>query len=193
MPLTHGVWVHQGRLPSSTTMVAHVLGQLAPRAVVGLRSAAAMHGLLEAPEVLDFIAPRGTWRTTAPWPFEVRRFDVKGKAAPDQVTHLPLEPALVLPVTSAPSTVVDLLRFRSVVSTSTAALALRRFLDAGGHLDALASLARERRARTALEEVFPLARLLPLPLAVEDCRPLAFPPGLPEHVPPISRPGPAAR
>ncbi|MEW5739600.1 MAG: hypothetical protein AB1938_11775 [Myxococcota bacterium] len=183
--LTWGVWVHEGRLPSSEVLVAHVLGQLAPRALVGVRSAAAMHGLLEAPEALDFVVPRTEWRTIAPWPFAFRRFDVTSTPVGDQVVFVPLEKDLALRVTSALRTVVDLLRLRTVVGLPTAALALRRFLDSGGDEIALASLCRTHRAEKGLKLVRRQAAALSSPPPVLDCRPLVFPAGLPERAPSV--------
>lgn len=187
--LTRGVWVLPGGLPEATLLVAHVLGQFAPNALVGVRSAAALHGLLEAPDTLDFIAPRDGWRTHCDWPFAHRRFTVSGMADADQVVAAPLEPGLELRATTAARTLVDLVRFRSVVSSAIAALALRRFLDLGGDVAALEHLALALRAKKPLRAVLVAARHLPPPPPVRDCRPLAFPPGLPEEVPPAFRPG----
>lgn len=184
--LTWGLWVSGKRLPSATVLVAHVASQLAPRGLVGLRSAAAVHGLLEAPEALDLVVPRGAWKTIAPWPFAHHRFTVTSTAGGDDVIVLPLEPGLGLRLTSRVRTVVDLLRFRARVGLPVVALALRRFLDAGGDVATLRLEARRLRAATALASLERLASALPPPPLVEDCRPLVFPPGLPERVMPFT-------
>jgi len=183
--LTYGVWVSPKRLPSATELVAHVMSQLAPRAVVGLRSAAALHGLLEAPEAVDLVLPRGAWRTRASWPFAHRCFVVTSRAEGDQVVTAPLEPGLSLSSTSAPRTLVDLVRFRRAVAPRLAALALRRFLDLGGDLDGVRALAWRLRAKTGLRHSERLALAFDPPARVTDCRPFVFPTGFPERTPPL--------
>jgi len=184
---TWGVWVSAERLPSAVALVAHVVGQLAPRGAVGVRSAAAMHGLLEAPDVLDVVVPRTHSRSIASWPFAHRCFVVTSRAGDDQHVCLPVEQDLFLTLTARYRTVVDLVRFRSTVGELTASLALRRILDAGGELALLEHLARGHRASTGLARLLPIARALPPPPPVLDCRPLVFAAGHPERVPPFTR------
>ncbi|MEW5742352.1 MAG: type IV toxin-antitoxin system AbiEi family antitoxin [Myxococcota bacterium] len=183
--LTRGVWVSAQRLPSATLLVAHVLSQLAARGAVGLRSAAALHGLLEAPEVLEVVMPRGAWRTQASWPFAHRRFTVACRALDDHVLTVPMEPGLGLRVTTRERTVLDLLRFRRQVGEGAARSALRRFLDTRGDEAVLAGLARQLRVSTALARALKqVALLAPLP-PVRDCRPLVYPTAMEEEAPPL--------
>lgn len=186
--LTRGVYVSSKRLASVVPLVAHVVSQLAPRGLIGVRSAAALHGLLEAPEQLDLLMPRGAWETIADWPFARRRFTVTSMAEGDDVIASPIEPGLDLHLTSATRTVVDLARFQRTVTERLAAEALRRFLDRGGDLDAAERLARQTRASSPFTRSLRLARSLDAPPPVRDARPLVYPTGLVEDFPPLFAP-----
>lgn len=185
--LTRGVHVSAKRLASVVPLVAHGVSQLAPRGLVGVRSAAALHGLLEAPEQLDLLMPRGAWRTTADWPFACRRFNVTSTPEGDDVITAPLEPGLDLRATSAARTVVDLARFRCEVGERLAAEALRRFLDRGDDLEAAERLARRTRASSPFTRTLRLAHHLGALPPVRDARPLVYPSGFSEDVPPFFR------
>ncbi|MBC7679291.1 MAG: hypothetical protein H7233_09910 [Pseudorhodobacter sp.] len=100
----------------------------APRAVVCLLSAAAVHDLTdENPLAVQIAVAKGTWppRITHP-PVEVFTWDRAGaEIGIELVEAAPGEPVRVY---SAPRTVVDLMRLRARIGEPVAHVALRRYL-----------------------------------------------------------------
>ncbi|MDP1827897.1 MAG: hypothetical protein Q8L48_31780 [Archangium sp.] len=148
--LVRGVWVSGKRPPSRELEWATVIAQVMPRAVIGLRSAAALHGLTESPDVLELLVPRGSWsRGRLPWPS--RCFGVAPRFAELYLEERPLRGQCVLRLTSAVRSAVDLVRYRNRVGPDHASQVLRRWLELGGTAQVALECARALRVERAVK------------------------------------------
>ena len=131
MELSRGLF-RKSEAPTPTYPDLLAISRRAPRAVVCLLSAAAVHELTdELPEAVQLAVPRGTWAPTITFPpVEVFVWDrAHFELGISQVEAAPGEPVRVY---SPTRTVVDLMRLRLRIGEAPAHIALRRYLARPG-------------------------------------------------------------
>lgn len=119
-----GVYI-PGNAPDDQKTLTRITCSRVPKAVVCLKSAAAIHELLEPSPDLWLGIGHGSWRSTTKLPLPIKWVCRPPK---DRFTDVQLHIVWKVPVTTPERTIAELLKFRKRVGESCAQDALRNFV-----------------------------------------------------------------